>query len=131
MDVPIFDPYNLRSCHFMASSHKKLIRYEMQQQWGYKGISLGCICLAKKLLTNFRRHFLGKLNIIFFETLLAGIVSYMLGIKKSLKFFSYTFSILYFKTPLSGIFSVSTTVSDWLPGALSTRSIASSLLTGT
>jgi len=29
----------------------------------------------------------------------------------------------------SGIFSVSTTVSDWLPGALSTRSIASSLLT--
>ena len=30
----------------------------------------------------------------------------------------------------SGIFSVSTTVSDWLPGALSTRSLASSLLTG-
>jgi len=29
----------------------------------------------------------------------------------------------------SGIFSVSTTVSDWLPGALSTRSLASSLLT--
>merc|ERR1719167_2067724 len=29
----------------------------------------------------------------------------------------------------SGIFSVSTTVSDWLPGALSSRSLASSLLT--
>ena len=31
---------------------------------------------------------------------------------------------------LAGIFSVSTTVSDWLPGALSSRSLASSLLTG-
>ena len=50
MDVPLFDPYNLRSCHFMASSHKKPICYEMQQQRGYKGILLGGICLAKKIL---------------------------------------------------------------------------------
>ena len=73
-----------------------------------------------------------------FLNVLASIVSYMLGITKSLKFFSHTFSqnvekILSFETLLAiaGIFSVSTTVSDWLPGALSTRSIASSLLTGT
>jgi len=41
----------------------------------------------------------------------------------------FTPSLRRFGSCESGIFSVSTTVSDWLPGALSSRSLASSLLT--